>query len=80
VAAPVGENATRLAPALTVHYGQRRTQIFAGLLFMPSDALSLPADSVRFPREIETDQFIVPGGRTALNLFVGIVLNGVIAK
>jgi hypothetical protein len=80
VAAPVGQNVTRLAPAVTLHYGQRRTQVFWGVLLMPSDALDLPGDTVTMARQTDPNLFISPGGRKALNFFVGIVLNGVVSK
>lgn len=75
VAAPVTDKATRLAPALTVHFVREKSQVFGGFIFMPSDALDLPKEGMLVPRGTDPNTFIRSGGATKANFLLGIAVS-----
>ena len=68
---------TRLLPALTIHAGTSKTQLFFGLAFGASDVVSFPngAKSIRVSSDAVTDFVQRNAGKKKI-FFVGIVIDG----
>jgi hypothetical protein len=74
---PAGKD-TRPAPAITLHFGTRSTQLFAGSLLIPVDKADLPNGAARFigPRSLDPKSFVREGADRAWNFFAGIIVAG----
>jgi hypothetical protein len=69
---------TRLLPALTLHLGNRTTQLFGGLLFGSFDKVVFPngAESIRVDSD-DQPNFVKPDADSGPGVFLGVVIDGV---
>lgn len=70
---------SRAAPALTLHVGKQSTQLFFGMIFVPTDRVDLPGDSDRVvvPVGTSSTDFVRRDGGHGPSFFAGVVVGGI---
>jgi hypothetical protein len=66
------------APAATIHFGTLKSQLFVGILGVPTDKVVFPngADSIVVPKGTDTSNLLLKGYGNSVNFFVGVVIGG----
>jgi hypothetical protein len=69
----------KAAPAVTVHVGTQKTQLFGGVIFVNSDQVSFQngASSVVVPKDADTSSLILKNHGRGPSFFLGVVIGGV---
>jgi hypothetical protein len=71
-------NDSRAAPALTMHIGKQSTQLFFGMIFVPTDRVDLPGESDRVvvPAGTNPSDFVRSDGGSGPSFYAGVVIGG----
>lgn len=69
-------SSTSAAPGITFNVGTHATQVFAGLVFMPTDGFADTFPSGPVPSTFQTSSLITHDSATRRTFFIGIVIGG----